>query len=266
VPAPPATRRARTKGHGDDRRSLTDRIFRILDCFAATGEPLSTADVTRQTGLPKTTVHRIVDDLVSVGVLARLDGRLHLGTHLFELGSLVPPNRELREAALPFMEDLYEATHEIVHLGILDGSDVLYLVKISGHDRVPVPTRDGARLSAHAVALGKALLAASPKAVVRRVLAHPLPAMTPNTIVDPAALLRELAQIAQTAVAFDREEAFPGVVCAAAAITLPRFPGRAAISVTGARGRFDPDHAAAAVRLAAFAISRSLENGSPTSS
>ena len=259
-----ATRRAGREGGGDGR-SLTGRIFRILDCFAETGGTLTAADVTRQTGLPKTTVHRIVDDLVSVGVLGRLDGRLHLGTHLFELGSLVPPNRELREAALPFMEDLYEGTHEIVHLGILDGSDVLYLVKLSGHDRVPVPTRDGARMPAHATALGKALLAASPQAVVRRFLAHPLPAMTPNTIVDPATLLKELAETAQTGVAFDREEAFPGVVCAAAAITLPRFPGRAAISVTGPRGRFDPDHAAAAIRLAAFAISRSLQNGPPAS-
>jgi IclR family transcriptional regulator, acetate operon repressor len=242
-----------------EHRSLTERIFRILDAVADAGDPVAAAEIVRRTGLPKTTVHRIVNDLVHVGTLTRVGDALCLGAHVFELGSVVPPNRRLREAALPFMEDLYEATHEIIHLGILDGFDVLYLVKLSGHDRVPVPTRDGARMPAHATGLGKALLATSPRAVVRRVLTRPLPAMTPNTITGRADLLQELAEVARVGVAFDREEAFSGVVCVAAPITLPGFPSRAAVSVTGPRHRFDPDEAAHLVRLAGFSISRQVE-------
>jgi DNA-binding IclR family transcriptional regulator len=240
------------------RRSHTNRIFTILDAFADRNGSLKAAEIVRRTGLPKTTVHRIIGDLVNVGVLESVGAEFSLGLHLFELGSLVPPNRRLREAALPFMEDLYEAIHEITHLGILAGSDVLYLVRISGHDPVPVPTRDGARMPAHATALGKALLAVSPQAVVRRALARPLVAFTANTITDPDVLLQQLAEAARSGVAFDYEEAFPGVVCVAAPITMPGRPSRAAISVTGPSHRFDPRHAAAAVRMAGFAISRSL--------
>ncbi|MGH9001309.1 MAG: IclR family transcriptional regulator [Acidimicrobiia bacterium] len=250
---PPAT-----GGGGTDRRSLTGRIFRVLDAFADTGDSLTPAEVVRRTGLPKTTAHRILNDLVHAGALTRTERGLSLGVHLFELGSVVPANRRLREIAVPFMEDLYEASHEVVHLGILDGSDVLYLVKISGHERVPLPTRDGARMPVHATALGKTLLAASPRAVVRRLLDQPLRALTPRTIVAKDVLWAELAEAARTGVAFDHEEAVTGVVCVAAPITVTGFQSHAAISVTGPPDRFDPQHAAAAVRLAGFAISRSV--------
>jgi IclR family transcriptional regulator, acetate operon repressor len=245
---------------GGERRSHTSRIFRVINAFTGPADVVSPAALVKRTGLPKSTVHRILNDLVGVRMLERTGGGVCLGVQAFELGTLVPANRRMREVALPFMEDLYEATHEIVHLGILDGSDVLYLVKLSGHERVPLPTRDGARMPAHATGLGKALLAAAPHAAVRRLLARPLRKMTAHTIVDPQVLLGELAEVARTGVAFDREEAFDGVVCVAAPITLRRFPDLAAISVTGPPGRLDIDHVAAAVRVAAFAISRNLDH------
>lgn len=243
---------------GPDRRSLTARIFGLLDAFRSLDETVNTAELIQRTGLPKSTVHRIVNDLVKVGMLQRVDGRVCLGVQLFELGTLVPPNRHLREVALPFMEDLFEATHEVVHLGILDGPDVLYLVKLSGHNRVPVPTRDGARMPAHATGLGKALLACAPQSVVRRLLARPLAKLTSNTVTDPETLIRQLGEVARTGVAFDSEESVPGVVCAGAAITLPGFPGHAAISVTGPAGRLDVAEVAPAVRLAASAVGRAM--------
>ncbi len=237
---------------------MTGRVFRVLDAFGDTDRSLSAAEVVRRTGLPKSTVHRIIGDLVEAGMLERTGAGFCLGVHLFELGCLVPPQRRLREFALPFMEDLYEATHEVVHLGVLHGSDVLYLVKISGHDRVPLPTRDGARMPAHATGLGKAMLALSPRAAVREVLAGPLRALTPYTIVVPGVLLKELAEVARTGLAFDHEEAVVGVVCVAAPIFMPGSPTLAAISVTGPSHRFDPDRVASAVRLAAAAITRGL--------
>jgi DNA-binding IclR family transcriptional regulator len=243
---------------GADRRSVTGRVFRVLDAFGDADRRLTAAELVRRTGLPKSTVHRILADLVDVGMLERAGGGFCLGVHLFELGCLVPPHRRLRELALPFMEDLYEATHEVVHLGILNGSDVLYFVKISGHSRVPLPTRDGARMPAHATALGKAMLAFSPRAVVREVLGASLGALTPYTITVPEVLLRELAEAARTGVAFDHEEAVTGVVCVAAPIFMTICPSVAALSVTGPTHRFDPNQAASAVRLAAAAITRGL--------
>jgi DNA-binding IclR family transcriptional regulator len=245
------------------RRSVTGRVFSILDAFGDTDRNLTAAELVRRTGLPKSTVHRIIGDLVDHGLLERAAGGYALGLHLFELGCLVAPHRRLRELALPFMEDLYEATHEVVHLAISHGSEVLYLVKISGHGRLPLPTRDGARMPLHATALGKAMLAFSPRAAVRQVLGRPLPALTPYTIVVPDVLLRELAEVARTGVAFDREEAMVGAVCVAAPIFMPGPPSLAAISVTGPSRRFDPERVASAVRLVATAITRALGGAPP---
>jgi DNA-binding IclR family transcriptional regulator len=245
-------------GDSTERRSLTGRVFRILDAFGEQDRSLSAAELMRRTGLPKSTVHRIIGDLIEFGMLERVAGGFALGLHLFELGCLVPPHRRLRELALPFMEDLYEATHEVVHLAVLQRGEVLYLVKISGHGRLPLPTRDGARMPVHATGLGKAMLAYSPRAMVRQVLGGPLPALTPYTIVVPDLLLKELAEVARTGLAFDHEEAMVGVVCVAAPIFMPGSPFLGAISVTGPSHRFDPGRAASAVRLAAAAITRGL--------
>lgn len=250
-------------GESPERRSVTERVFRILDAFGEKDRSLSAAELMRRTGLPKSTVHRIIADLVEYGMLERVAGGFALGLHLFELGCLVPPHRRLRELALPFMEDLYEATHEVVHLGVLQGGEVLYLVKISGHSRLPLPTRDGARMPVHATGLGKAMLAFSPRAVVRHLLGGPLPALTPYTIVVPDLLLKELAEVARTGLAFDHEEAMAGVVCVAAPIFMPGSPPLAAISVTGPSHRFDPHRMASAVRLAASAITRGLGGARP---
>jgi DNA-binding IclR family transcriptional regulator len=106
--------------------------------------------VGEQTELPKSTVHRIAHDLVERGWLERTDEQFALGIRLFELGQRVQLQRfDLHEIAIPFMEDLYEATHEMVNLGVLDGTDVIYLAEIGGHRRVPISTRLGGRLPAH---------------------------------------------------------------------------------------------------------------------
>jgi DNA-binding IclR family transcriptional regulator len=241
-----------------DRRSVTDRVFRVLDAFGDKDRSLSAAELMRRTGLPKSTAHRIIGDLVERGMLEREAGGFSLGLHLFELGCLVPPHRRLREVALPFMEDLYEATHEVVHLAIPQRSEVLYLVKITGHGGLPLPTRDGARMPMHATGLGKVILAFSSRTAVRQLLGGPLRALTPYTIVVPEVLLRELAEVARTGLAFDREEAMVGAVCVAAPIFMPGSPSLAAVSVTGPSHRFDPVGVASTVRLAAAAITRGL--------
>ncbi len=237
---------------------MVARLFQILDAFSEEDSGLSRAELVRRTGIPKSTIHRLTNDLVDQGVLVRKPGGVALGRHLFELGCLVPPFRHLRQVALPYMEDLFEATHEIVHLAVLDGGDVLYLVKIAGHNQVPLPTRDGARMPAHATALGKVILAKAPRAVVAEVARRPLAALTVNTIVLPDVLVQHLAEAARVGVAFDREESFLGVACVAAQVVVPGYPTAAAVSVTGPTSRFEPAVVAPAVRSVAQAITRAL--------
>lgn len=250
--------RGPTSDRTGDRRSVVARVFQILDAFAEEDSELPAAELVRRTRLPKSTVHRLTNDLVDHGLLVKRPGGVALGRHLFELGCLVPPFRRLRQVALPYMEDLYEATHEIVHLAVLDGGDVLYLVKIAGHNQVPLPTRDGARLPGHATALGKAILAKAPRAVVAEVLGRQLVALTVNTIVRPGVLRQQLTEAARVGVAFDREESFLGVACVAAPVVVPGYVPGAAVSVTGPTSRFDPAAVASAVHSVAQAITRAL--------
>ena len=63
---------------------------------------------------------------------------------LFELGQRVPRRRDLREAALPYLQDLYESTHENIHLAVPDGAQTLFLEKVTGHRSTPVLSRVGA--------------------------------------------------------------------------------------------------------------------------
>jgi DNA-binding IclR family transcriptional regulator len=106
--------------------------------------------------------------------------------------------------------------------------------------------------------VGKAILAFSPPAVADALIEHGLRRRTPHTIVMPGALRRELARIAESHVAFDREESGPGIVCAASPVFGADGAVVAAISLTGWSSRLDLERVAPAVRTATLAVSRQL--------
>lgn len=231
----------------------------ILGAFGARDDSLTLAELTRRTGLPKSTIHRLLGSLVELRAIDTADGRFRLGMRLFELGELVPVQRALRDVALPFMQDLYEATHETVHLGVMDGFDILYVEKISGHRRAGAPSRVGGRLPLHCTGLGKALLAFSPEEVVERVIDHGLPALSPRTITVPSVFRQTLLAIRRRGVAFDNEEAKTGLSCAAAPILDADRAPIAAVSVTGPNPRVNLARLAPAVHATSLALTRAIQ-------
>src|SRR3712207_6089331 len=93
--------------------SVTARVLRVLDAFSAERRRLSLSEISRIADLPIGTAHRLVGELTAWGALEReASGCYHVGVRLWEVGALAPRTVGLREAALPFLEDLYEATHE----------------------------------------------------------------------------------------------------------------------------------------------------------
>lgn len=241
-----------------DEHTVLGRAFRLLDAFGADASRLSLGELARRAGLPKSTAHRIIAQLVHWGALERHDDGFGLGIRLFEWGSLVSHQRELRDAAVPFMEDLYESTHETVHLGILDRCEIVYVEKLTGHRRVAVPTGIGRRMPCHCTGLGKAILAFSPSAVIDRVLRSGLERRTCYSIVLPKLLLEELDGVRAAGVAFDREESALGVTCAAAPVLNVSGMAVGALSITGSTSRLDPDRVAPAVRTASLGLGRAL--------
>jgi len=242
---------------------VLNRAVDILDVFTVgPGTSLSLAEISRRSGLPKATAHRLLAALEVLGLIERTGVGYQLGLRLFELGERVPRKHALREAALPFMQDLYEATHDTVHLAVLEGTDVVYLERIRGHRSSNVASRVGGRLPAACTGVGKALLAFDDEAAAR-VLAAPIAPRTRYTITDPKVLADELVRIRAAGVAFDREENTIGITCAAAPILMNNRP-LGAVSVTGSPPLLDVDRIASAVKTAAIGIQRTLAAGGGT--
>ncbi|MEU9835029.1 IclR family transcriptional regulator [Streptosporangium sp. NPDC048047] len=240
-----------------DRLSVLEKSWLVLDSFRPTGGPLRLADVAERCHLPKTTAFRLLTELTEIGAVARREDGYYLGRRLFELGCIVPLERDLRHAALPFMHDLYEATHETVHLGVRDGLDVVYVEKIRGQETFALPSRVGGRLPLTCTGIGKALLAYSGPDLIEEVLGRPLRRLTPHSIVDPQRLEETIGQIQAAGLAYEREEAQLGGACIAAPVFGDGM-AVAALSVSVPLARFQPTRLAPVVKAAALGISRAL--------
>lgn len=259
VPSTTATEVAAVASGGElDRASVLGKVMAVLHAFTIDDAPLTLAELARRTQMPKGTLHRVLADMVTARLLDRTGTGYRLGGHLFELGMRASVERSLLEVAIPFLEELNRRIHETVHLGVLDGTDVVYLTKIGGHRQAAAPSRIGGRMPVHCTAIGKVLLAHSDTDLQEQVLTAPLPRHTPHTMVMPGPLRSQLDRIAAEGVAYEYEESAPGVVCVAAPVRDADGTVVAAISVTGPSHRFRPDTHAAAVRAAADGIGSTL--------
>jgi DNA-binding IclR family transcriptional regulator len=247
----PAERDSSNEGTGG-----LDRAAAILGAFDATHRELSLAALVARSGLPRSTTHRTADRMIRLGWLDKPQDRYRIGNRLFEIASLAPIRLELREAALPFLQDLHSATKTTVQLGVLDGAQILVVEKITGHRPMPMLSQVGGIIPAHCSALGRAILAYSDTATIDAVLGAGLTPRTPRTLTNPVAVLRELTAIPPRGWAIDREEGNIGVSCVAAPIFGPLGEVAAALSVTGPTALVRADRIGPAVRLAAAAASR----------
>jgi DNA-binding IclR family transcriptional regulator len=240
-------------------RSVTSRVLTVLGSFSADRTHLSLSDISRRTGLPLATAHRLVGELTAWGALERDgQGRYRIGLRLWEVAVLAPRGLGLREIALPFLEDLYEATHENVQLAVLDGVDVVYVERISGRHAVGVFSRVGGRWPAHATGVGLVLLANAPTEVQEHYLASPLAAFTRKTIVDPGRLRRVLAEVRRTGVAVSDGQVTLDAVSVAAPVRAAADEVVAALSIVVRAGSVEPRTLAPAVLTAARGISRAI--------
>ncbi|WP_448628244.1 IclR family transcriptional regulator [Geodermatophilus sp. URMC 64] len=200
-------------------RTAGGKLLAVLGSFTRERPALSLSDLARAAEVPLSTAHRLVGELCAWGALERDDdGRYRVGLRIWELGALAPRGLGLREAALPFMEDLYEVTHENVQLAVRDDTEVVYVERFAGRDAVTVYTRVGGRFALPPTGVGLVLLAHAPLEVQERVLAGPLQRHTPHTITDPRQLRRVLAEVRRTGVAVSDRQVTTDAVSVAAPI------------------------------------------------
>lgn len=175
--------------------SLIERVVRVLDTFGVDRTVQTASAIGRRAGLPSSTAHRLVDELVQAGLLERDDEhRVRLGMRLWELALRGSTALRLRQAALPHMERVQAALREHTQLAVLEQEEALFLERLSHPAAVSNITRVAGRLPLHASSSGLVLLAHADPELRERVLAGPLRAVGPETVTDPAVLRRVLAE------------------------------------------------------------------------
>jgi IclR family transcriptional regulator, KDG regulon repressor len=246
-------------------RSVSTAVA-VLDCFASEAE-LGATKVAARLGIAKSTACRMLAALATGGLLERTgSGRYRLGLRLFEYGQLAVDRLMLRDVALPAMGDLRELLRETVQLGVVVGTDVLYVERAEAAGMNVRFRSEHRRNPAHSSSTGRVLAAADP-ALVTAILERGLRRYTPFTVVDPLRYRQILAQTSEQGYATSREEFEPGWSSLAAPITLTRG-GRphpvAALSVVGVTSRVLGPRKPAVVqglRRAAARVSADLERG-----
>ncbi|GGM35734.1 IclR family transcriptional regulator [Dactylosporangium sucinum] len=245
----------------DGEISSIGRAAALLKELRTSGSALGVASLARRCDLPKSTVHRLLNEMTRVGLVERSTLGYTPGLLLFELGQLVPRTRSLRDAARPHMLNLHDATGHNVALAVLEGAEVVYVDLFRSNHARRFPQRLGGRWPAHASCSGKAILAFSDTDVASTVGGGPLRRLTERTISDPSVLTAELTRIRCAGVAYDRQESIHGVVGVAAPILDGAGGALGAIAMSGFVGRINLSRVDAAVRTGALAISREMLRG-----
>jgi DNA-binding IclR family transcriptional regulator len=190
--------------------SVTVRALSVLDTFDEKHRRQSLASIARRAGLPLTTAHRLVHDLEGHGALQRrADGDYEIGSKIWKLGLLASVHAELREVALPYMEDLYQVDNDAVQIAVLDGFRCLIVERIAGLRTLATISKPGSRLPLHATGVGKVLLAFGDQELQDAVL-NSLDRYTHNTITSIDTLREQLATIKTHGYAATSEELAAG--------------------------------------------------------
>lgn len=239
---------------------VIERMMSLIDALAEMGEPASLKALSKVTGLHPSTAHRILAAMTHSRLVERCDaGTYGLGIRFLELGNIVKARFNLRDIAVPFMQNLHETIGEAINLGIRDGDEIIYLERTSsGRSLVRVVYLVGARAPLHLTSLGKLFLAADTPADVRAYAERTkLPGKTPHSLTTLEQLEKELETIRRDDIAYDNEEAEIGLRCVAAPIRNDEGTLVAGLSISAPTDRHDatwPDQ----IREATIEISRAL--------
>ena len=215
-----------------DGDTPTMRLFALLEVIAEKDQPFSLQGIVEEIGLPKPTVHRMLQQLEGVGVLQREgDGRHYsTGVRLRRLASNLLINNTYHGARHNVLRQLMEEVGESCNLTAFTGSEVVYLDRMETVAPLRFYLHPGSRVPAHCSSTGKLFLAQMTPMQRRRLLAHmPMIKYTNNTETDPVKLEQELEVVRRNGYAIDNEEFLPGLLCVA--VLVPAAEGRSNLAV-----------------------------------
>ena len=240
--------------------SAIQRFVRVLETFTPARAAQSASEIGRHAGLPSSTAHRIIAELVDTGLLERdEDRRIRVGLRLWELTTRSSQPLWLRQAALPFMEDIQAKIGEHTQLVVLEGDDALCVERLSARGAGENVTLIAGRLPLHASSSGLVLLAYGRPQFRERILAGSLKAVGPHAETDPGRLRRLLAEIRRTGHVIADGTVSAASTGVAVPLRAPAGEVIAALSVILPRGA-DPSLALGELQRASRGITRRLDS------
>jgi IclR family KDG regulon transcriptional repressor len=240
----------------------------VIELLSRSNRPLSLTQISKELGMGKSNVHRLMQALVETRFVLREEegGSYAPSIKLWELGSAVLAKLDLRRHAERQMEALMALTGESVHLSVLDGTEVVYVHKVDSPNPVRAYTQIGGRAPACCVATGKVQIASVAPSILQEVSGSLQP-HTDRTITDPVTFLREMKRVREQGFALNRGEWRQDVWGVAAPVVDARGSVIAAIGISGPAARFRKSVLgpwAEAVGAAASDVSQALGGGDPT--
>ena len=237
---------ARTRQPSTRRIGAAERAIAVLDAVAEGGE-LGTNEIARRTGMTPSTVSRQLGTLAASGLVERVaaTGRYRLGIRVVHLANALLARLDVREVARPHLVALAEATGETATLSVPGDEDAVTIDFVPGAHQVQPVSRLGRPSIAHATSAGKVMLAFSGHELPD----GPLRAYTAQTITDPQALARQIADVRERGWADAIEEREPGLSAIAAPIRSSRGELEAIVALQGPSSRFDAAAIEAALPL-----------------
>jgi IclR family transcriptional regulator, KDG regulon repressor len=241
-----------------------ERAFAILEEVARNVEGINVADLSKAVGLHNSTTFHLVKTMAQLGYISQVreSKRYRIGTKLFTLAAGALEENSFLAVATPVLEKLTGETGESAHFAIRSGNSIVVIARTAGSGLLQMVDRNGGQRPAHGTALGKVLLSPLNDAQIRQFLGpEPLRKFTPKTIVERDALLREIAEVRRTGIAYDDGEFDEEIRCVA--VPVFDFAGRVAgaVGISGAVWRLSLQSLQAKsdqVREAARSISAQL--------
>ncbi len=221
---------------------VLDKSLSLLELLLQEGSYMNMIELSEKLGFYPSTTHRILDTLKYWGYVEQdpHTQKYQLGLKALELGMAKLHQMDLVREATPCLKELVNQCNETVHLGTLEGGEVLYLAKEESSQTIRMISYVGKRAPLHSTSLGKVLLAYLSAEDRKKILeGKVLPRLTENTITDKRELEKELGKVRVQGFALDREENEKDVRCVAAPIRNYQGEVIAAVSVSSPVFRID---------------------------
>ena len=245
----------------------TLRLFALLELIATKDEFVSLQGLVEETGMPKPTLHRMLQQMESAGLLFRQGGGRYygVGTRLRRLAENLLLNSTQHGARHSVLRGLVDEVGESCNITALSGDEVVYLDRVETPEPLRFYLRPGSRVPVHCSASGKIILSQLSPSQRRKLLAHaPLKEYTNKTITDLGVLEGEVKRARRDGFAMDDEEYLPGLICVAVLVDTGAGRSNMAVAAQAPVMRLTPDKSLQmlpALQRAAEALSRIEREG-----